>query len=80
MFCTDWSANQSDNKLLDTVHHQGLRISLGAFRKSPIESLQVEANEHSLQNRRIKFGMHYANTLKAYPSIPARVDVFNPLY
>jgi hypothetical protein len=46
----------------------------------PIESLQVEANGHSLQNRRIKLGIHYANTLKAYPSISARFGVFNPLY
>jgi hypothetical protein len=45
-----------------------------------IESLQVEANGHSLQNRRIKLGIHYANTLKAYPSISARFGVFNPLY
>jgi hypothetical protein len=52
----------------------------GVFRKSPNESLQVEANGHSLQTRRIKLGMHYENTLKDYPSIPARVGVFNPLY
>jgi hypothetical protein len=58
-------------KFLDTVHHQGIRLSLGAFRTSPVESLYVEANEPSLEIRRIKLGMQYANKLKAYPSNPA---------
>ena len=66
--------------LLDTVHHQGLRLSLGAFRTSPVESLHVEANEPSLANRGIKLGMQYATKLKAYPSNPAHDCVFNPLY
>jgi hypothetical protein len=42
------------------LHHQGLRLSLGAFRTSPVESLHVEANEPSLENRDIKLGMQYA--------------------
>ena len=67
-------------KLLDTVHRQGLRLSLGEFRTSPGERLYVEANEPSLENRRIKFGMQYATKLKAYPSNPAHDCVFNPLY
>ena len=29
---------------LDPVHNQGLRLSLGAFRSSPVESLNVEAH------------------------------------
>ena len=74
------SARPSYIKLLDTVHHQGLRLSLGAFRTSPVESLYVEANEPSLENRRIKLGMQYATKLKAYPSNPAHDCVFNPLY
>jgi hypothetical protein len=66
--------------LFDTVHHQGLRLSLGAFRTSPVESLYVEANEPSLKNRHIKLGMQYATKLKAYPSNPAYDCVFNPLW
>ena len=45
-----------------------------------VESMDVEANEPSLENRRIKVGMQYATTLKAYPSNPAHDCVFNPLY
>ena len=39
------SARKSYIGMLDTVHHQGIRLSLGAFRTSPVESLCVEANE-----------------------------------
>ena len=39
------SARKSYIGILDTVHHQGIRLSLGAFRTSPVESLYVEANE-----------------------------------
>jgi hypothetical protein len=42
--------------------------------------LYVEANEPSIENRRIKLGMQYAAKLKAYPSNPAHDCVFNPLY
>ena len=37
------SARPSYLKMLNTVHHQGLRLVLGAFRTSPVESLYVEA-------------------------------------
>jgi hypothetical protein len=40
----------------------------------------VEANHPSLENRRIKIGMQYATTLKAYPSNPAYDCVCNPLH
>ena len=48
------SARKSYLVMLDTVHHQGLRLALGAFRTSPVESLYVEPNEPSLYLRREK--------------------------
>ena len=45
------SARKSYLKSLDTIHHQGLRLALGAFRTSPIESLYAESNETSLYIR-----------------------------
>ena len=42
------SARPSYIKRLDTVHNQGLRLCLGAFRTSPVQSLYVEANEPPL--------------------------------
>jgi hypothetical protein len=47
---------------------------------SPVESLYVEANEPSLENKRIKLGIQYATKLNAYPSNPAYDCVFNSLY
>ena len=60
------SARLSYIKLIDTVHHQGLRLSLEASRTSPVESLYVEAIAPSLENRRITLGMQYATKLKVY--------------
>ena len=37
------SARPSYFRMLNTIHHQGLRLALGAFRRSPVESLYVEA-------------------------------------
>ena len=37
---------------LDTIHHSGLRLTLGAFRSSPVESLYTESGIPSLSRRR----------------------------
>ena len=46
-------------KMLDTVHHQALRLCTGAFRTSPVESLYVEAGEPSLNDRRDSLSLQY---------------------
>ena len=65
------SARKSYLQMLDTVHNQGLRLALGAFRTSPISSLNVEADEPSLWLRREKMSLQYAIRLAANPSNPA---------
>jgi hypothetical protein len=60
------------------ISYQGL--SLGTFRTSPVQSLYVEANEPSLENRRMKLGMQHSTKLMAYPSNPVCDCVCNPLY
>ena len=74
------SARPSYIKTLDTIHHQGLRLCLGAFRTSPVESLYTEADEPSLAERRIKLALQYSTKLKANPSNPAYNCVFHPEY
>ena len=74
------SARPSYLKMLDTVHHQGLRLALGAFRTSPVESLYVEAGELPLEERRIKLSLQYLTKLKSDPKNPAFDCVFRPLY
>ena len=66
--------------MLDTIHHQGLRLALGAFRTSPVESLYVEAEELQLEHRRIKLSLQYVTKLKSSPRNPAYNCVFNPEY
>ena len=58
--CQAYSSATVDKlRILDPVHHQGLRICLGAFRTTPIESLYVESNINSLENRRNLENMSY---------------------
>ena len=72
------SARPSYLTCLNTVHHQGIRLSLGAFRTSPIESLYVLAKEPPLTLRRIKLSLQYITKLAASPSNPAYSAVFQP--
>ena len=58
------SARQSYLRKLDSIHNQGLRLALGAFRTSPVNSLYAEANEPSLNLRRKKLSLQYYLKLK----------------
>ena len=53
------SARKSYLKKLDPIQNQGLRIRLGAFRTSPMESLYVEANKPPLYLRFDKVCVQY---------------------
>ena len=72
------SASKTALTKLDPVHNQGLRLSLGAFRSSPVESLYVEAHEPPLEIRRDKLALQYVLKLKTNPENPAYDVVFNP--
>ena len=74
------SASKTALAKLDPVHNQGLRLSLGAFRSSPVESLYVEAHEPPLEIRREKVALQYTIKLKANPGNPAYDVVFNPKF
>ena len=65
--------------MLDPLHHQGLRLALGAFRTSPVASLYVEADEPSLTSRRKKLSLQYAIRLAANPPTAQEVT-FPPKY
>ena len=72
------SARRSILKQLDPIHHQGLRIALGAFRTSPGQSLYIEAHEPSLTTRRLKLSLNYVLKLKSLPENPAYSCVSEP--
>jgi hypothetical protein len=58
----------SFHQLRQIIIKQWLWFSLCTFRIFPVVNLSVEANEPSLENRHIKFGMQYEDKFKVYPS------------
>lgn len=64
------SARPSALKMLDPVHHLGLRLATGAFRTSPIPSLYAESNQMSLRHRRRYLAVTYASRILSYPNHP----------
>ena len=74
------SARKSYLRCLDSIHHLGLRLALGALRTSPVESLYVEANEAPLILRREKLALQYFTKLQSCPSNPAFECTINPKY
>ena len=74
------SARQSYLQKLDFIDNQGLRLALGAFRTSPVNSLYAEANEPSLNFRRKKLSLQYYLKLKSNHDNPTHKAVFEPLY
>ena len=67
-------------QILDPIAHQGLRLALGAFRSSPVESLLTEANELPLYLRRQKLSIQYCIKLAAHTRNPTYDCVYNPQY
>ena len=63
------SARPSYIKRLDTVHNQGLRLCLGAFRTSQVQSLYLEANEPPLDMRRKRLSLQYGVKLMSNEAV-----------
>ena len=76
----DGSATESYLRCLDSIHHLGLRLVLGALRTSPVESLYVEANEAPLSLRQEKVALQYFTKLQSCPSNPAFECTLNSKY
>src|SRR4030088_784562 len=66
--------------MLDPVQNQALKLCMGAFRTSPVDSLQVEANEPPLDRRRNRLAIQYVTKLKSNPSNPTYQCVFTPQF
>ena len=59
------SARKSYLKSLNPVYHTGLRLALGAFKTTPVESLYGEANEPPPKLRCNNLALKYYTKLKA---------------
>jgi ribonuclease HI len=74
------AARKSYISMLDPIQNQALRLCLGAFRTSPVDSLQIEANEPSLAMRRTRLSYLYILKLKSNINNPAYNNTFHPHY
>lgn len=61
------SARKSYLNRLDPVHNLGLRLSTGAYKTSPINSLYVETNEPPLSDRRTMLTCSYILKIRSLP-------------
>lgn len=57
------SASSTNLQMLNTIQSSAIRIALGAYHTSPIESLLVEANEASLSLRRKTLSLMYSTRI-----------------
>ncbi|GFR15018.1 putative RNA-directed DNA polymerase from transposon BS [Trichonephila clavata] len=71
------SACKSLLKIWDPVHHQGLRLCLGAFRTSTVESLYAEAYEPPLDLRRKYLCLNYFMKIQSMKTNTAYSYLFN---
>lgn len=61
------SAKPSNLKMLHLIHHQGIRLAMGAFRTSPVLSLYVESQKCSLERREFLLCSQYFLRLRSLP-------------
>ncbi|WP_179117404.1 ribonuclease H family protein, partial [Solemya velum gill symbiont] len=71
------NARKTYLRRLRTVQHSALRICLGAFPTSPVESLYIAANDPPLIHRQLHLSLKYMLRLRACPSNPAYPIVFS---
>ena len=73
-----WSSQKNLLQTINTEHHEGLRLTLRAFRTSLAESLYSKAYKPPLKLRIIKSGLQCYCKLKSLPTNPAHDCIFYP--
>ena len=73
-------ARKSCVQMLDPVHKYGLRLCLGSFSTSPVDSLYVDGHEPSNDGRRAKLPVQYASKIKSLPKPPTHDAMFDNTY
>ena len=70
------SARPATLKMLDSIHHSGVRLATGAFRTSPIPSLLAESGVPPLNYRRQHMLLAYAANVRQMPQHPTYQALF----
>ena len=73
------SGRKSYLKILEPVANEALRICLGAYRTSPVSSLQVLTHGPPLEFRREQLSLQYCTKLKSNTLNPTHKTVFQTL-
>ena len=71
------STRKSYLQMIDSVHNQGFRFYVGAFRTSHVVCLYVDAHEPSFCARHAKLSLQNASKIKSLPKHPAHDAVFD---
>lgn len=74
------SASKTTLKLLDPIHNTGIRIALGAFRTTPVQSLYSASGEPSLYLRRKLLTLTHASSIASNRSNPLYNNLFTDRY
>ena len=74
------SACKSYLHMLDHIYNQRLRLCIGTFRTSFVDSLIVDTHEPCLGTRRTKLSLQCASKIKSLPKHPAHNTVFDNKY
>ena len=61
------NASERTLKIIDPIHHAGIRLCTGAFRTSPVASILAEAGEPPLSIRRHILNTNYLMKLSRFP-------------
>ena len=72
-------ATASDHILarLNSVHNQAIRLCTGAFRSSPVVSLNAESGEPPLEYRRLQLGLQHYIRIQRIINSPCYISVMN---
>jgi ribonuclease HI len=74
------SARSSYIKPLNTIHHTGIRLALGALRTSRVESLYCDSGEPPLALRRQYLLTSYASKIMCMKDHPTYQSLLNPRF
>lgn len=69
------SAKPNHQKIVDTTFNTSIRLAIGAFRSSPIESIRNLAFEPPLELRKIERTLMYAANITRNPDNPANKHI-----
>lgn len=73
------NASTTNLKILDTIHTQGLRLSIGAFRSSPVESIICDSGSTPLSYRRAITAINFITKISTYSDHPLQTKALHAL-